>query len=692
MIFCLLRKYIFFIGFIFISLFYSCTDYFNISSKPKLSYSDSVKIEEIEYVYKKANYDSVKLLISNLVLDRNLNKEKLLKLKIRDVEARVKLKEGQFQAALDILNQTIFETENERANYNNQYVSATLLKGYIYQGLGDYRSAYKYYFNARESNYGQGEKCEFAVYDYRISISLYRQNKFAEAIDNFKKAFINHGVCNNKNFWTEFQRQEILNNIGLCYFKLGKYDSSLFYFDSALSFIKSTYELKDVYPESLEVAEGVIYGNKGKLYIKQKDYKNAIPLLLKNIEINSKPKYDNRDAITSRVALAEYYLLKKDYKKFLNITSLPSLYYTLDHFKKNVSEVYEIKSRYFTQTKRYDSALIYRLKYDTIQNELIKLQQKINDSDVQLSLESLEKENELNKLNKENQQKEYINNIIIGVLIASLLLLLTIYIFYKISKKKNLELKLSNDKVLAQKELLKNSNDILNQRDIEKNKILSIVAHDLRNPNNAISSIAGTLKEYDNLTEEQIEYLDLIEISANSNKELIKEILKFAKPGQFDTSNEYKIVSCNDFLNKCVVQNRFKSSAKKIDLIYEEIDPSYKININQEKFKRAITNLIVNAIKFSEPHSKIIVYSTIENNQITINIKDHGIGIPDHLKDLIFKADPKIRRAGTEGESSVGIGLSIVKQIVEEHFGKIDFISSNEGTTFYITLQLHKQN
>lgn len=670
----------------------SCSEYYSHSSIPKLNATDSIKIAEIESIYKKAKYDSVHLLINELTEGRDLIKEKLLKLKIRDVEARMKIKNNEPQAALDIINQIILETENERTYYNNQYVSAMLLKGYIYYGLDDYKSAYKYYYEARESDYGQGEKCEFAVYDYRISLSLYRQNKFDEAIDNFKKAFVNYGVCKSKDFWTEFQRQEILNNIGLCYFKIGNYDSSLFYYDSALSFIKETYKLKDVYPESLEVAEGVIYGNIGKLYIKINDYDKAIPLLLKNVEINSKPKYDQRDAITSRVALGEYYLKTKQFEKFVDILKLPGNYYTLPHFKKTISEVYELKSRYFVQRYIFDSAYLYRLKYDTLQNELIAERQRINDSDVQLTLESFEKENELNKLNKENQQKAYVNNIIIGVLIASILLLIIIYVFYQISKKKNLELKLSNEEVSAQKELLKNANDVLKQRDIEKNKILSIVAHDLRNPNNAISSIATTLKESDNLTEEQIEYLDLIEISANSNKELIKEILRFAKPGQFDTTNEYKIVSCNDFLNKCVVQNRFKSSAKKIDLIYEEIDPKYKINIDQEKFKRAISNLIVNAVKFSEPYSKISVYSTIEKDQITIHVKDEGIGIPDHLKEFIFKSDPKIRRAGTDGEASIGIGLSIVKQIVEEHFGKIDFISSEKGTTFFITLQLHKQN
>lgn len=688
----MLSRFIGIITLIVLISMFSCSEYANYSSTPKLSISDSIKIAEIEKVYKKANFDSVALLIKELTQNRDLKNEKLLKLKINDVEARVKIKYGEPQAALDIINQILLETEKERTNYNNQYVSATLLKGYIYYGLGDYKSAYKYYYEARESSYGKGEKCEFAVYDYRISLSLYRQNNFDEAIENFKKSFINYGVCYNRDFWTEFQRQEILNNIGLCYFKMGKYDSSLFYYDSALSFIKQTYKLKDVYPESLEVAEGVIYGNIGKLYIKLKKYDKAIPLLLKNVEINSKPKYDNRDEITSRVALGEYYLQTKQYKKLENILTLPSNYYSLQHFKKNISEVLELKSRYFVQRKQFDSALLYRLKYDSITSELITERQRINDSDVQLTLESLEKENQLNKLNKENQQKAYVNNIIIGVLIASLLLLIIIYVFYQISKRKNLELKQSNDEVSSQKELLKNANDVLKQRDLEKNKILSIVAHDLRNPNNAISSIANTLKEYDNLTEEQLEYLELIEISANSNRELIKEILRFAKPGQFDTSNEYKIVSCNDFLNKCVVQNRFKSSAKKIDLVYEEIDTKYKININEEKFKRAITNLIVNAIKFSEPYSKIRVYSTIEKDQITIHVQDEGIGIPDHLKEFIFKSDPKIRRAGTEGESSIGIGLSIVKQIVEEHFGKIDFISEGKGTTFFITLQLHKQS
>jgi signal transduction histidine kinase len=682
-------RYLCFIAFAFV--LYSCNSETKLNGRPQLSQSDSTTFNHIDSIFMKAQWALTKKSIDSIVNTKSFKNNKLFRLKMLELEAKNYLKLNEPQLALDKINQIIFESEYEREEYNNQFVSATLLKGYIYFGLGDYRSAYKYFYQARESDYGKGENCEFAIYNYRIAMSLYRQMKYKEAILDFKKSFNNYKRCEDNDFWTVFKHQEILNNIGLCFFQMQQFDSSIFYYDSALAYIKETYKLKDVYPESLEVATGVIMGNKGKAYMALKQYDIAIDLLNKNININSKEKYDKRDAVTSRIALANYYLQTKNYTKFNQAVAIPEVYYTYDHFKKQLVFIYELKYKYFEQIKRLDSALHYHKLYEETKEILLLEKQKINDSDVQLSLESLERENELNKISKENQKRKYYINITVYLTIGFFLLTIIIYLFLRNAYRNNQKLKASNDEVLAQRELLKNANEVLKERDKEKNKILSIVAHDLRNPTNAIHSIATTMKEDDNLTSEQLEFLDLIEQSAVSNKGLIQEILQFAKPGQFDSAKEYKVLSCHDFLLKCIAINKIKASEKEIDLVYEEADPQFKININQEKLKRVISNLINNAIKFSNRNSQIIVFCSHTDTEITIHIRDFGIGIPDHLKDILFKSDPKIRRAGTDGEESFGLGLAIVKQIIEDHNGTIRFISEGKGTEFLVTLNLYKQ-
>ncbi len=664
----------------------------------QLSNKDSLIIKRIDQLFLVAKFDSVLIITDSVIKTSEYRNHKLYRLKILDYKAKSNLKFNKPQLALDDINQIIFESEYERDDYNDEFVSATLLKGYVYFGLGDYRSAYKYYYAARESDYEQGRNCEFAVYDYRISLSLYRQNKFEGAIENFKKAFIHYRDCSNKDFWTEFKRQEILSNIGLSYYKLQRYDSAIFYYDSALAFIKLSYVLKDVNPESLRVAEGVVLGNKGKAYIALKDYEKALPLLHQNVIINSQKKYDNLDAITSRVALGTYYLSVKNYTKFEEITNVPDSYYTYEHFKKQLVFLHQLKSQYYEQIGNYKLSLFHHKKLIEDKEFLFAERQKINDSDVQLTLESLERENEINKLSKESQKREYYINFIIYIAVGLILLLFVIGVFLRLSNRKNKELKESNSKVRAQRELLTKANaeitynnEVLKQRDLEKNKILSIVAHDLRNPTNAIKSIAGTLKEDDNLTADQLEYLELIEISAKSTNDLIHEILQFAKPGQFDSNAELVVFNCKELLGQTVSLTMFKANQKFINIELENVNQSLFIYINVEKMRRAITNILVNAIKFSHKNTVINVFCTNTEDEINIHIKDHGIGIPDRIKDSIFVADPVIRRTGTDGEASFGLGLGIVKQIVEEHKGKISFTSSNSGTQFTIALPLHKQ-
>ncbi len=86
-------------------------------------------------------------------------------------------------------------------------------------------------------------------------------------------------------------------------------------------------------------------------------------------------------------------------------------------------------------------------------------------------------------------------------------------------------------------------------------------------------------------------------------------------------------------------------------------------------------------------HTNILVKVINLDNEVQISFKDHGIGIPDKLKNQIFHMFTDAKRPGTEGEKSFGLGLSICQQIIEKHNGRLWFKSDTEnGTTFYFSL------
>jgi signal transduction histidine kinase len=110
---------------------------------------------------------------------------------------------------------------------------------------------------------------------------------------------------------------------------------------------------------------------------------------------------------------------------------------------------------------------------------------------------------------------------------------------------------------------------------------------------------------------------------------------------------------------------------------------------NGEKILRVINNLIVNAIKFSPENKSIDVSLRSNSHSALISIKDEGVGIPAEIKDMIFDAFTLAKRTGTSGEQPFGLGLSISRQIVEAHGGRIWFTSEmGQGTTFFVELPL----
>ena len=112
-----------------------------------------------------------------------------------------------------------------------------------------------------------------------------------------------------------------------------------------------------------------------------------------------------------------------------------------------------------------------------------------------------------------------------------------------------------------------------------------------------------------------------------------------------------------------------------------------QILFSRRKLRSIIYDLVSNAIKFSPEGSAILVMAIDLENEIQVSVKDHGIGIPEKLKNQVFNMFTDAKRPGTAGEKSFGLGLSICKQIIEDHDGRIWFESDTEnGTSFNFTL------
>jgi two-component system sensor histidine kinase VicK len=217
-----------------------------------------------------------------------------------------------------------------------------------------------------------------------------------------------------------------------------------------------------------------------------------------------------------------------------------------------------------------------------------------------------------------------------------------------------------------------------------KNEILGIVAHDLRNPLSAIKTVT-MLMEMDALDEESRENIQMIKVSCDKAASIINDLLETAhneKLNEFDIEK----IELNQFLLR-IVDEWVKGKMGQINILYYGFDKPVYSRINTEKMERVMDNLISNAIKFSGPSNHIEISLHATDREVLIDVKDFGMGIPEKLLPYIFDRFSRASRKGIRGEESVGLGLSIVRQIVQKHGGEIEVHSTEKrGTTFTISL------
>ncbi|ASU34217.1 sensor histidine kinase [Mucilaginibacter xinganensis] len=217
-----------------------------------------------------------------------------------------------------------------------------------------------------------------------------------------------------------------------------------------------------------------------------------------------------------------------------------------------------------------------------------------------------------------------------------------------------------------------------------KSQLLGTVAHDLRNPIAAVETLA-MMMEMDDIDADTQDTLNLMKASCIRARTIIDDLLESARN---ENSGDFTTVKTE--LNGLIRDNidvwKIHREAKNTIELISSISPAFA-EVNYEKFTRVLDNLVGNALKFSKEKSKIEIFLTRGNQQIIIEVKDRGQGIPADMLPVIFTPFSKAGRPGLKGEQSTGLGLSIVKQIIEKHKGKIEVESEvGIGSTFRIVL------
>ncbi len=264
-----------------------------------------------------------------------------------------------------------------------------------------------------------------------------------------------------------------------------------------------------------------------------------------------------------------------------------------------------------------------------------------------------------------------------GICSVAILLLAFIYYQYRRSRQMN---KIISD----QNQQLQNTLAALEQSQADNTQMLRVVAHDLRNPIGAMTSIAHLMLDEEPRSDNDRMLLDLLKTSGENSLELVNDLLLMHTRTEELTKEP---VDMYQLLQYCVELLHFKAKEKRQHISLTAVHVI--VHVNREKIWRVISNLITNAIKFSPNGARISVLLEVKTGKVQIRVKDEGIGIPEDIKDNIFDMFTVSRRPGTAGEQSFGLGLSISRQIVEAHDGVIWYESTpGDGSIFFVELPL----
>lgn len=486
-----------------------------------------------------------------------------------------------------------------------------------------------------------------------------------------------------------------LNNLGIVYNAMGDYLSALKCYNEACRIVEQLNQKKGV---------AILYMNIGLLYVKLSNLDKAVDFLDKSLAINKEIEYKKGEgecyvnlALVNRVAeryedslryaklgfdLAEeigdkkvtayaYQEIfktleeKKDYEKALEYAwKSYNLRKEIDH-KQGIVEIAHHLCNLFIELnklekvpalleeafKTCDEANLHSYK---ISNYLIVAKYFEKLGDYRRAAESYRKHIEMNSNHHSEEAKIKIGNLQAIFEIEQARRESEIY------KLKNIDLAEANKKL-----------EVMNQ---EKNEFLNLVSHDLKNPLNSIYGFSNLLVEDINtLSMEEIsDFASNINISSMAMLDLVNEILnsELMDSGRYELNNE--LIDLNLLVKSLIGMNKFQLRQKDIKVEFDEKTAAHVFS-DANIVKQIISNLLSNAIKFSPEGKNIFI--TVTHNKIdsstSVSIKDEGPGLSSEDKEKLFVKFAKLSAKPTAGESSTGLGLSIVKKLTDIISGEI---------------------
>ena len=491
------------------------------------------------------------------------------------------------------------------------------------------------------------------------------------------------------------------NNIALLYDNNGDYETALIFYEIS---IKHSEDNED---ENL-LASALI--NMGGIYLDQKNIEEAERLINRSVQIFM--KLDNKEWLSNAYASkGSIEIEKKNYQEALKwLKEAEKLCDEIEHnfgytyvynglaeaymgqenlilaeeyalkglqISKKINDLKNIKESNLILSKIYDKKGLYNKAYE-YQSEYMALFEKSSVEKFKKGLgvlrSKMEFDNEKKVIIEENNKalakhKQYVYFALSALFIAILFLGL-IYRTNKLQKKFTAELSDSNE---------------------TKDKLFSVIAHDLKGPIGSFYSLMKLYMDKEYSKEEADHLFSKALDNINNISDMLNNLLLWAK-----TQIQGNIIKKQNININTIVKDNIEllnPLAEKKSIQISNYIPENTFSYSDRDYMDIVLrNLISNAIKFTNTHGEISVNSFIKNNELQIEVSDNGVGMDLETQSKLFEKNNTESTYGTNNEKGTGLGLSLCRDLVESNGGKIGVSSiKDQGTTVYFTIPVKKE-
>lgn len=613
-------------------------------------------------------------------------------------------------------------------NYREGIAQITYYKALIYAQKDDYINAVSGYNKSKELFKTLSDTLGIAKVNNSIGLIEIKRGNYTKGL---QYALASIEILENKNLTNELRLA--YSNLAKAYYSINANDKAIEFYLKALNMQEQLNDQQGINESNIRLAElysnnkeyrkaidyyetvlkdvdhdsirGQIFPKLGGEYLKFNDYEKAANYLVKGLNLNRRSKDEasllialnnlgNLNLKQNRLVLAEQQLLEAGAiaKKINNKTEL------LKH--------YLLMKALDSTKKRFDRAYVWQREYYTLKNSLdntgpkidnnIKTPKKLEldpnfDKEESLKTNQIDTNDSVSGNQVEFDKYKLIFYALLGALVIVSTFLILIYLkrntnikYMQELEEKNIKIELQNEAFQEQTKHLENVNNV-------KDKLFSIVSHDLKDSLSSINGFIDLLKD-GSLTREEFDNL-IPELSENANNAslLLFNLLNWSKSQMQSLEPKPTLFDVQEVFEDKVKLIEQRMESKGIELIDHSLrDFAYA---DRSMFEIVVQNLLANALKFCKNGDTITISNHISNGSCIISIADTGIGISKQNLEKLFKNNNSFTTVGTNNEKGTGLGLSICKELVELNNGKIWVESTvNVGSTFYVQLPKSRPN